>query len=100
VGAGGRFLITSPLPALLPSGIVGVGPAAAVNIISNTTDAYIDNNATVNAKDDVSVIATGKENVVMIGFGVGGGLVGVGATVGVLSIGNQVYATIGNSATV
>ena len=81
-------------------GGVGVGPAVAVNVLSNTTDAQIGNNATVNALGDIIVQATGTENVVMIGFGVAAGAVGVGATVGVLSIDNQVLATIGDSSTV
>ncbi len=81
-------------------GSVGVAPAVGVNIVDNTTLASIGNNALVNAKNDILVEASGKENVVMVGMGVAAGAVGVGAVVDVLSISNQTTASIGNSSTV
>src|SRR5205807_1118746 len=60
----------------------------------------IDQHATVNALGDIAVEATAKTNLVMIGIGAGGGFVGVGATVGVLSIDNHTHAYIGDFATV
>ncbi len=99
VGAGDDFYHLSVAGAAA-FGAVGVAPAVAVNVLTNTTNAYIGDNATVNALNGIAIEATGKENVVMIGFGISGGLVAVGATVGVLSIDNHVLASVGDSATV
>src|SRR5262249_15309870 len=100
VGAGDAFYHLA-IAGRAAGGFVGDGPAVGVNVISNTTQAFIDNNAmVVNARNAISVQATGKENVVMVGFGVAGGFVGVGGAVDVLSVNNQTKAYIGDSATV
>jgi hypothetical protein len=99
VGAGDDFYH------LAVAGGVGVGgvavaPAVGVNIIDNTTEAFIGQSATVNALGDIAVAANASENVVMIGFGVAAGGVGVGGAVDVLSIDNTTTASIGDDATV
>ena len=50
----------------------------------------------MNALGDIAVAASGSENVVMIGFGIGAGVVGVGGAVDVLSINNTTIASIGD----
>ncbi|MGY3658238.1 LEPR-XLL domain-containing protein [Bradyrhizobium sp. USDA 376] len=81
-------------------GLVGVAPAVGVNVIGNTTEAYIGDHATVNALGDIGVAANAKENVVMIGFGIAGGFVGVGGAVDVLSVSNTTKAHIDDHAVV
>jgi hypothetical protein len=99
VGAGDDFYHLA-VAGTIAGGLVGVAPAVGVNIIGNTTQAYIDHDATVNALGDIVVEASGKENIVMIGFGIAAGAVGVGGAVDVLSIDNHTIASIGDSATV
>ena len=81
-------------------GKVGIAPTVGVNIITNTTAAAVGASATVRAMNDITVDATGKEDIVMVGMGVAAGGVGVGAVVDVLSIANRTTATIGANATV
>lgn len=81
-------------------GKVGIAPTVGVNVITNATTAQIGANATVRAMNDITVVATGKEDVVMVGMGVAAGGVGVGAVVDVLSISNRTTASIGAGATV
>jgi hypothetical protein len=99
VGAGDDFYHLA-IAGSAAGGYVGVAPAVGVNVISNDTQAFIDHGATVNAANDIVVAAGAKENVIMVGFGVAGGFVGVGGAVDVLSISNKTYASIGDSATV
>ena len=99
VGASDDFYHLS-VGAGLAFGAVGVAPAVGVNVITDTTTASIGNNATVSAKAGISVIATGSENILLIGVGLAAGGVGVGAVVDVLSISNQTTASIGSAASV
>ena len=95
VGAGDDFYHLA-VAGSVAGGFVGVGPAVGVNVITNTTEAYIGQDATVNALGDIAVAATGSENVVMVGFGIGAGAVGVGGAVDVLDINNTTIASIGD----
>ena len=95
VGAGDDFYHLA-VAGSVAGGVVGVGPAVGVNIITNTTEAYIGQSATVNALGDIAVAASGSENIVMIGFGIAAGVVGVGGAVDVLSITNTTIASIGD----
>lgn len=99
VGAGSDFHHLS-VAGSLAVGYVAVAPAVGVNVIGNTTRAAIGDGATVRAKDDVRVEASASEDLVMVGFGLAGGFVGVGATVGVLDISNETTARIGAGAVV
>ncbi len=81
-------------------GQVGIAPTVGVNVITNTTAAQIGAGATVRAMNDITVAATGKEDIVMVGMGVAAGGVGVGAVVDVLSIATRTTASIGAGATV
>ncbi|HVC51376.1 MAG TPA: LEPR-XLL domain-containing protein, partial [Stellaceae bacterium] len=99
VGAGSDFYHLS-VAGTLAGGAVGVAPAVGVNVITNKTEASIGASATVNALGDIAVAATASEDVVMIGFGVAAGGVGVGGAVDVLSIDNTTTAGIGDFATI
>jgi hypothetical protein len=96
-------------------GVVGVAPAADVTVVGtgstalagpgatpgdSTTEAFIANGATVNALGDVKVGAHSTEDFLLVGFGVAGGLVGVGAAVSVLSVNDHVWSYVGSGATV
>ena len=99
VGAGDDFYHLS-VGVGIGVGAVGVAPDVGVNIITNTTQAYIDTGATVNALGSIAVEATGSENIVMIGIGAAAGAVGVGAVVDVLTINNTTAASINANASV
>ncbi len=78
-------------------GVVGVAPAVDITVLSNTTLASIGAGATVKAKDDVVVEAHAHEHIVQVGFGLGGGVVGIGGAVDVMTINNSTTAMIGNA---
>ena len=99
VGASDDFYHLS-VGAGLAFGGVGVAPAVGVNVITDTTTASIGSSAKVTAAGNISVIANGSENILLIGVGLAAGGVGVGAVVDVLSISNQTTAAIGSSAVV
>ncbi len=99
VGASDDFYHLS-VGAGLAFGGVGVAPSVGVNVITDTTNASIGNNAVVSATAGISVTATGSENILLIGVGLAAGGVGIGAVVDVLSISNQTNASIGSSASV
>ena len=100
VGAGSDFYHLS-LGVGVAVGTAGaVAPTVGVNLIRNNTIASIGTGATVRARDDITVQASAKENVVMIGMGVAGAAIGVGAVVNVLSIDNTTSASINAAATV
>ncbi len=89
-------------------GEVGVAPAASVTVLKNSTEAYlgwdevnqVTANATANAKNDVTVEAHATEDILLVGVGIAGGLVGIGAGVDVLSFDNQTQAAIGSNSAV
>ena len=89
-------------------GEVGVAPAASVTVVKNSTEAYlgwdeanqVTANATANAKNDVTVEAHATEDVLLVGVGIAGGLVGLGAGVDVLSFNNHTQAAIGSNSAV
>ena len=67
----------------------------------NQTKAYISNNATVRAGDNITVSATDTTNSIFTAGAVGGaGVVGVGVTVGVMLVNNTAEAFIGENADV
>ena len=81
----------------LAGGVVGVSPAADVTVLDNTTEAYIGSGAStlVKAKDDITVEAHAREDILLIAFGIAGGVVGIGGAVNVLTIDNTTTAYIG-----
>ena len=81
-------------------GVVGVAPSVDVTVLSNTTLASIGAGAVVHAMNDVEVEAHADEHVVQVAFGLGGGVVGIGGAVDVLTINNTTTATIGNATVV
>ena len=75
-------------------GTVAVSPAVDVTVSDNKTHATI-GDATVYAKDDVQVIAHASEDITLVGVGLAGGVVGVGAGVNVLSLNGETIASVG-----
>jgi len=75
-------------------GVVGVGPGVDVTVLDNTTEAYIGAGASVKAADDVTVEAHAREDLLLIGFGIGGGVVGIGGAVSVLTVDSTTKAHI------
>ena len=85
--------------AAISGGTVGVAAGADVSIITNTTTAYIDDGAEVSASRDVVVDARATEEYLTVAAGGGGGLVGIGGAVSVLSSNATTHAYIGDDAT-
>ncbi len=82
----------------LSAGVVGVGGGAAYNQIENTVDATIEDGSTVTADSgDVLVQAMEQAGITTLAAGGAGGLVGVGGSVSVSIIADNVTASIENS---
>lgn len=85
------------------AGQVGIGPAAAISTINEHTEARIGwdaegevaTAATANARRDVTVRATATEDVLLVGVGLAGGWVGIGAGVDVLGVNGTTIAEVG-----
>ena len=99
VGAGSDFYNLS-VAGTLGVGVVGVSPAADVNIINGTTQAFIGADVELEAENDVYIQSHASEDLVLIGFGIAGGVVGVGGAVNILTIDNESTAMIGSGASV
>ena len=92
--------------ALAGSGSVGVGAGADISVLSNTTQAYVDQDAQVKAFKDIQVKAASSQDIISVAAALGAsGSVGVAGavTTNVIDshttayIGSGVTATAGNS---
>ncbi|MEO1524344.1 MAG: hypothetical protein AAFX06_02860, partial [Planctomycetota bacterium] len=83
------------LAGTLAAGVVGVAPAVGVTVLNNNTTAEIRDGVTIDVRDDVSFKAGASEDILLVGFGLAGGVVGIGGSVDVLSIDNTTTATVG-----
>ncbi|KPK01382.1 MAG: hypothetical protein AMK71_05800, partial [Nitrospira bacterium SG8_35_4] len=93
--------ITSAAAGAAGGGTAGIAGSASVIIMDETTKAYIEDTATVNAdnssgndEQDVSVLASDRTEILGIGgalAGGGTGGVGVGADIGIISKDTQAY---------
>lgn len=81
--------------AIAGGGGAGVGPGVDIAVISNTTNAHIGKSAQVRVARDVQVSANATEEFLSIAVGAaGGGAVGLGAAVSVITLNNQTHAYI------
>jgi len=97
VAAGSTFTHLGVSGAVSGGGTAGIGAGADIGVITNTTKAVIEKSATVNAKDDVLVLAKAAQNVTSVAAaGAAGGTVGVAGSVGVTILNNAVEAIIGD----
>jgi hypothetical protein len=87
------------LAAGLGVGVVGVAPGVDVTAMSGHTLASIGSGASVKAADDVIVNANAAEDILMVGMGAGGGVVGVGGGVSVLAFDTETHASIAGNVT-
>ncbi len=73
----------------------GFGPGVDIAVVSNTTNAHIGKSSQVKAARDVQVSANATEEFLSIAVGAaGGGAVGLGAAVSVISLDNRTHAYI------
>ena len=79
-------------------GSFGVSIPVAVRVATLDTNAYVGSGTSLNARQDVSVTANGKETVVSVAVGAGGGTVGVAGTVAVTVLNVHTYACTGSPA--
>ena len=100
VAAGNQYHELSIAASIAVSGGAGVGVGVGIRLLTLNTDAFIDNSAVVNAGGNVSVIATGKESIIAVVAGVGGGEVGVAGTVDVTILHVHTFASTGTNVSI
>ncbi len=108
VTAGTDFQHVAFAGSLAVGGGVGIAPAVSVTKYNGTTDAYSGWNdlaqttseSIVNARRDVAIQAHGHEDILLVGAGIGGGTVGIGAGVSVLLFDNQTQSAVGYGSTI
>jgi len=99
VAAGDSFQQLGIAGSLAVGGDVGVAPGASVRVATITTKAYIDNSAVVHANNTIAIQASGNESLVSVAVSVGGGTVGVAASVSVSVMHVTTYADTGAGTT-
>ena len=100
VTAGNQYHELSVAASIAVSGGAGVGVGVGIRLLTLNTDAFIDNSAVVSAGGNVSVIATGKESIIAVVAGVGGGEVGVAGTVDVTILHVHTFASTGTNVSI
>ena len=99
VGAANDFHHLAVGATLAVSGGVAVGPAIDVSVINNITIAETRAGSQVTATNgDIKVNASSKEDILLVGIGIAGGTVGIGAGVSVLVVNNTTTADIAGKA--
>jgi len=96
VVAANDFRHTAAAAAAAVAGTAAIAPGVDVTTSDNHTKAEI-RGASVTAGNDVRVIATAAEDILLVGIGIGGGTVGVGGGVNVLSLNAETAATVGGT---
>jgi hypothetical protein len=97
VAAGSDYYHLGVAGAAGVAGVAAVGAGVDVSVVTLHTLAYIDGGATVNAQNDVSVLARSKERVLSIGVGLSlAGTAGLGGSVSVPVVNTTTLAFIGN----
>jgi hypothetical protein len=81
----------------LAAGLVGVAGASSNFIFDDTTYAYVGHDAVLDADGSVSITADDRSKITNVAGAIGGGLVGVGASVGVIVIDKDTQAIVGGS---
>ncbi len=76
-----------------------IAPTIGLNVVTNLVHALIRPGASVNAKDDISLVANANEDLLQVGLGLAGGFA-LGASVDVMSIDNETLAKIESDASV
>ncbi len=103
VGAGNDLFMRTVVGAVAGAGKAAGAPAADIIRIAMDTHAFINDNAQVNATDDVTVLAYAEEDIIGVSVAVagslGGSFAGAGAAVAV-DLTNTTYAYVGDGATV
>ena len=77
VAAANQFYELGIAASLAIGGTVGVAVPVGVRVVNLTTEARIDGNAQVNARNNIVVTADAKDAIVSVAAGAGGGTVGV-----------------------
>ncbi|MBI3917574.1 MAG: hypothetical protein HY322_11275 [Betaproteobacteria bacterium] len=82
-------------------GSAGVAPGVDVSVVEVTTKAQLGASTTVDARDDVAVIATAEESFLIIAAGIAAsGAFALGGGVSVITVNDETLASIGDSADV
>ncbi|MBC8508279.1 MAG: hypothetical protein H8D34_25770, partial [Chloroflexi bacterium] len=84
----------------LAVGAGAVGPGIHTLDINNNTKATIGHDTSVDAKEDITVKANAREDVLSISISLAGGGFTVGGAVSVVDIQSNTYASIGDNATI
>src|SRR5207248_10184649 len=95
VAAGNQYYELEVAASLAIGGEVGVAVPITVRVLNLDTYAYVGNGAQVRAANDISITANGKESVIGVTAGAGGGTVAVAGTVSVTIANVHTYACTG-----
>ena len=95
VAAANQYYELEIAASLAIGGEVGVAVPITVRVLNLDTYAYVGNGAQVRAANDISITANGKESIIGVTAGAGGGTVGVAGTVSVTVANVHTYACTG-----
>src|SRR5207237_267304 len=99
VAAANQYYELGVAASLAIGGSVGVAVPITVRIVNIDTYAYIGSGTTVNARNDISITATGSTSIIGVTAGAGGGTVGVAGTVSVTVVNTNTLACTGTPTT-
>ncbi len=95
VAAGNQYYELEIAASLAIGGEAGVAVPITVRVVNIDTYAYVGNGAQVRAANDISITANGRESIIGVTAGAGGGTVGVAGTVSVTVAHVHTYACTG-----
>ena len=95
VAAGNQYYELEIAASLAIGGEAGVAVPITVRVVNIDTYAYVGDGARVRAANDVSITANGRESIIGVTAGAGGGTVGVAGTVSVTVAHVHTYACTG-----
>ncbi|HET7128249.1 MAG TPA: hypothetical protein VFJ93_04150, partial [Gaiellaceae bacterium] len=99
VAAGSQYYELEIAASLAIGGEAGVAVPITVRVLNLDTYGYVGNGAKVRAAGDISISANGRETIVGVTAGAGGGTVGVAGTVSVTIANVHTYACTGTPTT-
>ena len=95
VSAANQYYELGIAASLAIGGTAGIAVPIAVRVVGIDTYSYIGTGSTVNARNNIAVTANGKDTIVSVAVGAGGGTVGIAGTVAVTVLNVHTFACTG-----
>ena len=95
VSAANQYYELGIAASLAIGGTAGIAVPVAVRAVGIDTYSYIGTGSAVNARNDIAVTANGKDTIVSVAVGAGGGTVGIAGTVAVTVLNVHTFACTG-----